>query len=269
MLQKWLWLPPLASEHGQRVDELNLLVHLLMLVLFVGWIAYFLYAVVRFRASRSPVASYVGAKGKASNVVEIGVVVAEAVLLLGFSIPIWMERVEAFPNEKESTVVRVIGEQFAWNSHHPGPDGVFGRTDVKLIDLQTNPLGLDRTDAHAKDDIVLVGQLVLPAGKPAILHVTSKDVIHGFTLTEMRVKQDAVPGMSIPVHFVPKFTTEEMRRNTGNEKFQYEISCAQLCGLGHYRMRGFLTVQTPEEFQAWIEEQEKQLAGAEEGGFWQ
>jgi cytochrome c oxidase subunit 2 len=269
MIEKWLWLPPLASEHGARVDELNLWVHLLMLVLFVGWSVYFLYVLYRFRASRNPLASYAGAKGKASNFVEGGVVLAEAVLLLGFSIPIWMERVEKFPDAQEATVVRVVGEQFAWNAHYPGPDGVFGRTDVGRIDLQTNPLGLDREDPHARDDVVLVGELVLPARKPAIIHLRSKDVIHSFFLPEMRIKQDAIPGMSIPVHFVPKYTTDEMRRRLGNDRFRYEIGCAQLCGLGHYRMRGFLTVLAPEEFDAWMAEKQRELAATAEESFWQ
>lgn len=269
MLQKWLWLPPLASEHGMRVDELNLWVHLLMLVLFVGWSAYFLVVLYRFRASRNPVASYAGAKGRASNLVEGGVVVAEAVLLLGFSIPVWVERVEEFPDVREATEVRVVGEQFAWNAHYPGPDRVFGRTDAGLIDLQTNPLGLDRADEHAKDDVVLVGELVLPARKPAIVHVRSKDVVHSFALPEMRVKQDAVPGMSIPVHFVPTHTTQEMRRILGNDQFRYEIACAQLCGLGHYRMRGFLTVLAPEEFGSWMAQKQQELAAAGADSFWQ
>jgi cytochrome c oxidase subunit 2 len=172
------------------------------------------------------------------------------------------------PPEHESVVVRVVGEQFAWNIHYPGPDGAFGRTDISRIDLQTNPLGLDRSDPAAKDDITTINQLHLPVGVPALIELTSKDVIHSFALQEMRVKQDVIPGMMIPVWFVPTVTTEDMRERTGNPEFGYEISCAQLCGLGHYRMRGFMTIHTPEAFEAWMQEQQAQLTETEDT-FWE
>ena len=177
----------------------------------------------------------------ASTYVEVGVIIAEAVLLLGFSIPLWAERVNQFPAESEATVVRVIGQQFAWNIHYPGPDGKFGKTDPKLVDAQSNPIGLDRSDPAAADDVVTVNQLHLPVGKPAIIHISSLDVIHSFALQEMRVKQDAIPGMSTPVWFIPTVTSDDMKKRKGDEKWSYEISCAQLCGLGHYRMRGYVT----------------------------
>jgi cytochrome c oxidase subunit 2 len=95
------------------------------------------------------------------------VAVAEGILLIGFSIPLWAKRVEDFPPREQSVVVRVVGEQFAWNIHYPGPDGKFGKTDIAKLDLQTNPLGLDRTDPDAKDDVVTLNQLHLPVNKPS------------------------------------------------------------------------------------------------------
>ena len=128
-----------------------------------------------------------------------------------------------------------------------------------MIDVQANPLGLDRADPVAKDDVTTLNQLYLPANRPVILKLRSKDVIHSFGVPEFRVKQDAIPGLTIPIWFVPDVTTAEMRARTGNEAFQYEIACAQLCGLGHYRMRGFVTVVTPEEFQAWMDAEQAKL----------
>ena len=264
----WLGMPRLASAHGAELDRTMGLVHVLMLVLFVGWGLFFVYALLRFRKGRNPVASHVGATSKASTWLEGAVAVAEAVLLLGFSIPLWSARVDAFPARSEAVEVRVVGEQFAWNVHYPGPDGRFGKTDPARIDVQTNPLGLDRSDPAGKDDITTVNQLHLPVGKPVIVHLSSKDVIHSFALQEMRVKQDAVPGLSTPLWFVPTVTTEEMRRRTGKPEWNYEISCAQLCGLGHYRMRGFVTVETPEAYDQWIADQVAQLS-PEGGDFWQ
>jgi cytochrome c oxidase subunit 2 len=254
-MTEWLGLPRLASAHGGQIDALIGWTHIFMAILFVGWIGFFLYALVRFRQSRNPVADYAGVKSHRSTYMEIGVAVIEAVLLFGFAIPIWAARVDARPPDHEALLVQVTGEQFAWNVHYAGPDGVFGRTDIKLLDLQSNPLGLDRTDPAAKDDVTTLNQLYLPVNKPIVVRLRSKDVIHSFGVPEFRVKQDAIPGLTIPIWFVPTITTAEMRQQTGNPEFQYEIACAQLCGLGHARMRGFVTVQSPAEFQKWMEEQ--------------
>ncbi len=258
IMTAWLGLPPLASAHGGQIDGLIGWTHVFMLILFVGWGGFFAYALVRFRRSRHPVANYTGAKSHTSSYLEVAVAVVEAVLLVGFSIPIWAARVDRMPSASESLVVQVTGEQFAWNVHYAGPDGKFGRTDIKLIDLQSNPLGLDRSDPAAKDDVTTLNQLYLPVNRPIIVRLRSKDVIHSFNVPQLRVKQDAIPGLTIPIWFVPNVTTAEMRTRTGNPEFQYEIACAQLCGLGHYRMRAFVTVQSAEDFQKWMEEKVKE-----------
>ena len=259
MMTHWLGLPALGAAHGAQIDGLIGWTHIFMFVLFVGWGSFFAYALFRFRRSRHPVATYAGVTSHTSSYLEVGVAVVEAILLIGFSIPLWAARVDHIPLESEALVVQVTGEQFAWNVHYAGPDGKFGRTDIKLLDLQTNPLGLDRSDPAAKDDITTLNQLYLPVNKPIIVKLRSKDVIHSFNVPEFRVKQDAIPGFTIPVWFVPDVTTAEMRTRTGNAEFQYEIACAQLCGLGHYRMRGFVTVQTAQEFQKWMEAEEAKL----------
>jgi len=264
MIQRILNLPPLGSAHGGAIDDLTFYVHILMALLFVGWSAYFVVALVRFRAARNPQANPDGVKNHYSTYVEVGVIVAEAILLLGFSVPLWAQRVDDFPNPADATVVRVVGQQFAWNIHYPGPDGKFGPTSAALVDGQTNPIGLDRKDPAAADDIVTVNQLHLPVNKPAIVFVSSLDVIHSFGLKEMRVKQDAIPGLSTPLWFVPTVTTDAMRASLGDAEWNYEISCAQLCGLGHYRMRGFLTIDTAEQFQAWMDAEGKKQGGGED-----
>ena len=251
-MTEWLGLPRLAATHGAQIDNLIGWIHIFMLVLFVGWGGFFVYALIRFRRSRQPVADYTGVKSHTSSYLEVAVAVVEAVLLLGFSIPLWAARVDHAPPANEALLVEVTGEQFAWNVHYAGPDGKFGRTDINLLDLQSNPLGIDRNDPAAKDDVTTVNQLYLPVNKPIIVRLRSKDVIHSFGVPEFRVKQDAIPGLTIPIWFVPNVTTAEMRRRTGNAEFQYEIGCAQLCGLGHARMRGFVTVQSADEFDKWL-----------------
>ena len=254
----WLGLPALATVHGGQIDSLIGWVHVFMFVLFVGWGGFFLYALGRFRRSRHPVAAYSGMTSHFTSYVEVGVLVVELVLLFGFSVPLWAARDDRIPSEKDALVVNVTAEQFAWNIRYAGPDGTFGKTDIKLIDSQDNPLGLDRADPAAKDDVVTLNQLYLPVNRPIIVKIRSKDVIHSFNVPEFRVKQDAVPGLTIPIWFVPNVTTAEMRTRTGNPEFQYEIACAQLCGLGHYRMRAFVTVLPPDEFQKWLEDKVKE-----------
>ncbi len=240
------WMPVQASAHAAEIDHMTILVHWLMLVLFVGWGGFFLFVLVRFHRGANPRASYTGAKGKISKGLEVAVAVIEGVLLVFYAIPAWATRVTRFPSESEAVVVRVVGEQFAWNIQYPGRDGKFGRTDIARVTAD-NPLGLDRTDPNAKDDITTINQLYLPENRPALVHLSSKDVIHSFGLYEMRVKQDAIPGMTIPVWFVP------------TRRGEYDITCSQLCGLGHFRMRGFLTIQSDADFRKWLDDQEKEL----------
>jgi cytochrome c oxidase subunit 2 len=312
---RFFGLPLDASTHGPALDQMTAVVHWLMFVLFVGWGSFFAYTLFRFRKSRNPKADYVGVKSHISSYLEVGVAIFEAILLIGFAIPLWAERVNEFPSEADALTIRVVGEQFAWNIHYPGADGKFGRTDIKLVSAD-NPLGLDREDPDAKDDIWTVNQLNLPVNRPVIIRLTSKDVIHSFALPLFRVKQDAIPGEVIPLWFTPTMTTAQILEastkrvtislaDTTNTVLQAmvaradfagsdgtvvvskddpitaeairllvnagiteiavahptptEIACAQLCGLGHYRMKGFVTIQTEEEFKAWLEEEASYL----------
>ena len=249
-MQQWLGLPVAASTHAGEIDQMIVIVHWLMLVLFVGWGAFFLFVLVRFRKSANPKASYTGAKGKISKGLEVAIALVEVALLLFYAIPAWAKRVRDFPPESEAVLIHVIGEQFAWNVHYPGVDGKFGRTDPKLVSAD-NPIGLDRADPAAKDDITTINQLNLPVDKPIMIRLSSKDVIHSFGLYEMRVKQDAIPGLDMPVWFIP------------NRIGEYEITCSQLCGLGHYRMRGFVSVKSDADYRAWLAEEAKNLTATQ------
>jgi cytochrome c oxidase subunit 2 len=246
---KLLGMPVQASTHAAELDQMSVLVHWLMLVMFVGWGLFFIFVLFRFRKSANPKASYTGAKGKISKGTEVAVAIIEVILLVFYAIPAWAKRVKAFPSENEAVVVRVVAHQFAWEVQYPGPDGKFGRTDSKLVGSD-NPLGLDRRDPAAKDDITTINQLNLPVDRPVLVHLSSQDVIHSFGLFEMRVKQDAIPGMQIPVWFIP------------NRIGEYEIACSQLCGLGHFRMRGFLNIQSDADYKKWYDDQEKELQPA-------
>jgi len=251
-MEDLLNLPVNISKHGPQMDNMLGLIHWLMLILFVGWGIFFIYTLIRFRQSKNPIANYTGVKSKFSQYIEGGVVIAEAVLLVAFAIPIWAEIMTEHPDAKAAVTINVVAQQFAWNIHYPGADGIFGRRNIELVDEETNPLGLDREDSSAVDDIVTLNQLYFPVNKPVLINLSSKDVIHSFSLNEMRVKQDAIPGMSIRVSF------------EALETGKYEIACAQLCGIGHYRMRGFYTIQTEEEFNNWLDEEAELLNESDE-----
>jgi cytochrome c oxidase subunit 2 len=238
-MREWLGLPIAASAQAAQIDRTLILVHWLMLVLFLGWGLFFVYVLIRYRARHTTAIVPTNVQGRWATAVEVGVLVAEVGLLVFVSLPAWWARVNAVPSASESVVVRVVGEQFTWNVHYPGPDGRFGRTRVDLIG-PTNSLGLDSSDPDAKDDVTTVNDLHLPLNIPAVVYLTSKDVIHSFTLPQMRVKQDMIPGSMQMTWFTP------------TRVGQWEIVCSQLCGLAHYRMRGLYTVEPLDQFRVWL-----------------
>ncbi len=246
----WLNLSEPGSRHGEDVDRLLRGVHLAMLALFVGWMAYLVFVLWRFRARRNPRANPGGVKTYVFAAAIGIVILEEAVTLLGFAIPMWNKNVTEFPDEQHSTVIRVVAEQFTWNARYPGKDGQFGAQEMGLVSV-SNPLGYVPGDAAGKDDVVpplkdirvplepldVDGDGVQdvdgrgqPMFKPVRIHLTSKDVIHSFKVMPLRICQDAIPGMNIPIHFTP------------NREGKYLITCAQLCGNGHATMNGWLTV---------------------------
>lgn len=251
LLQEWL--PVNASEHGPALDSMTALVHWLMAVLFVGWALYFVYVLFRFRAGANPRASYHGAESHFSSYIEAGIAVFEVVLLVFFAIPAWADWVTPFDTEVEPLHVRVVAQQFQWNIHYPGADGVYGDTSLELIS-PTNPVGLDRNSIYGRDDIVTPNQLHLPVDTPIEIDLTSLDVIHSFFLPQMRVKQDSIPGLAIPVRFTATMATPEENAlpQCNASKSCWEIACAQLCGLSHFRMKGFYQIHSQESFDAWM-----------------
>jgi cytochrome c oxidase subunit 2 len=142
--------------------------------------------------------------------------------------------------------IEVVAKQFAWSFRYAGPDGKFGRTDLKLVsDSSGNPFGIDDKDPAAKDDVVSAS-IRVPAGRPIELSMIARDVIHNFFVRELRQKQDIVPGMVMPFKF------------QADKPGKYEVACSELCGLGHHQMRSVLEVMPPADFDKWIREQAAQ-----------
>jgi cytochrome c oxidase subunit 2 len=236
------WLPPLASDHGGGVDRM--LYYLLLSVggLYVagnGVLGYFVWRFSRQREATLRMASPRAERRWSLIPVVVMALIAEGgVIVLG--LPVWGKYYSTPP--ADVLTVEVTTEQFAWNVRYAGADRTFGRTRARLITLN-NPLGLDDADPASRDDIVLLNDIHLPVNQPVRIRLRSKDVIHSFFVPDFRVKQDAVPGMTIDVWFVPT--------KTGT----FELACNQICGFGHYTMRGLVEVVPPTDFENWLEEQ--------------
>ena len=250
--------PELVSQNGGDIDGLIIAVHLLMLVLFVGWIIYYFVALWKFRASNNPKADYKGVKTKTiTNSIEGVVIVAELVLVV-VATYFWNFYVNKTDDFSDDSVIRVTAEQFAWNARYPGADGKLGAQSKTLVS-GANPFGIDKTDPHGEDDVeVLKSDIVVPmkknkdgTSKSITIDLASKDVIHCFKVLPLRVCQDVIPGMRIPIHFRP------------TKVGRYQVTCAQLCGDGHARMKGALKVVDEAEWDEWYkaEIEKKKPAG--------
>lgn len=242
---EWMGMPENGSAHGGDVGHMIDIITWAMIALFVGWSIFFLFCLVKFRQKKNPTASYHGVKNHASTHLEIGVVIIEAVLLLGFALPLWSERTDDFGQAKKENAVRVraVGYQFGWKYHYAGADGKFGFIDRTLVSSPGDHC-LDPTDPNGFDDFVTT-ELKLPVNRPAIVQVTSTDVIHNYSIIPMRIQQDAIPGKDIPMWFTP---IKEMETS---------VVCGQLCGEGHARMVGTMSVIPQKEFNAFIDKQSK------------
>jgi cytochrome c oxidase subunit 2 len=172
---------------------------------------------------------------------------------------------------KDAMIVEVTGRQFGWIFRYPGKDGQFGKRYFRNIDPSNNSLGLvwvdnkemnQKADPAALDDIVQEQTMYVVKNRPVKLVIGSRDVIHDVGLPHFRMKMDAVPGIPTTLWFTPKYTTAEMREKTGNSNFQYEIACDQMCGNGHYSMKGVIEVVEEEEFDAWMAKQKPYYYGA-------
>ena len=225
------WLPDLVSD---RVGIDNAMwwslvvtgVVFIITNLLLGWFAY------RYQAREGVAAAYWHDNSRLEwtwTLVTAGIMLIFTVNALS----LWAQ--VTGPAPAGALVVEVTGQQFAWNVRYPGPDGVLGRTDYAQAS-QDNPIGLVADDPGSKDDIVLLNSLYLPQDRPVRVQIRSLDVIHSFFLPNFRVKQDAMPGMTIEIWFVPK------------QAGAYDLGCAEHCGLGHYRMRGKVHVVAAADF---------------------
>ncbi len=174
-------------------------------------------------------------------------------VLVVFGLKFWFKITSDAP--KDSVVVEITGKQFAWEMRYPGKDGVLGKKNYKKYNNPSgNILGVDFEDPESWDDLHTT-EMHIPVGKPVKLVIHAMDVIHDVGLSHFRMKMDAVPGIPTTMWFTPIYTTEEMKVRTGNPNFVYEISCDQMCGKGHFSMRGVIVVEKEADYKKWLAEQ--------------
>lgn len=237
------WLPPVASEHGVGVDGvIQYLLYTTGAILIIGAAAFmwFLWRFGRGKPTASPHTSARAERWWSLIPVILMALIAEVGVLMK-GLPVWGQVYGTPP--ADALIIEVTGQQFEWIIRYPGKDGVFGEYDPHRLDNTTNPAGLVEDDPAAADDVVLRNRLHLPVGRPIALQLRARDVLHSFSIPAFRVKQDAVPGIVLITQF------------TATVPGEYEIACAELCGMGHYTMGGTVMVHTAGEFAAWLDQQ--------------
>lgn len=242
-LAKNLWLPQLASEHGAGIDRMFRYLYATVGSLFIIGHALLGYFVWRF-SRQDKISFRLGTLKVERNwsvipAVVMAMIAEGGILVLG--LPVWGKVYDSSP-PPQSVTIDITAEQFAWNVRYAGKDGIFGRSDPKLITLD-NVLGMDPTDSAGKDDLLYLNDIYAPVNVPVHIRLRSKDVIHSFFLPNFRFKQDVVPGLTMDFWFVPT--------QTGT----FEIACTELCGIGHYQMRGLFHVLPQQEYQKWLSQQ--------------
>ena len=245
-----------ASDHGVLIDRmLYITIALTGIVFVITQVALFWFS-FKYQESDTRKAYYYPHNNKLELIWTVIPAIALTVLV-GFGLFYWFKITGEAP--KNAMQVEVTGKQFGWEFRYPGSDKIFGKKYFKNIDAaKNNPMGQLWDDPANQDDLWMEQEMHLVVNKPVKLIIGSKDVIHDVGLVHFRMKMDAVPGTPTTMWFTPKYTTAQMKEMTNNPEFVYEISCDQMCGKGHYGMRGIIIVETQEEFDVWLAKKKPQ-----------
>jgi cytochrome c oxidase subunit 2 len=251
-----------ASVEGEKIDEMFMITTAVTGLVFVITQFLLFYFSWKYQAKEGRKAFFFPHNNKL-ELIWTAVPAIFLTVLVVFGLKFWFRITSDAP--KGAMEVEIVGKQFGWIMRYPGKDNTFGKTYFKVIsDEGNNSLGQiwsDNENLKLKadpanfDDIVTTSTMYIVKGRPVKLIIGSRDVIHDVGLTHFRMKMDAVPGIPTTLWFTPKYTTKEMKERTGNPNFAYEISCDQMCGNGHYSMKGIIEVVTQEEFDAWMAKQ--------------
>ena len=253
-------LPVAATEMGERYDHMFNVTLAVTGIVFLLTQALLFWFAFRYQSTENRKAFYY-AHNNRIELIWTTIPAIVMAILVAIGLKHWFTITSEAPANAD--VVEIVGKQFNWIVRYPGADGELGKRDFRKINDANNVLGLDTTDRANRDDVVLEnGELHIQVGRPVKLIIGSRDVIHDVGLPHFRLKMDAVPGITTTLWFIPKYTTAQMKEITGNPSFVYEIPCSEMCGKGHYSMRGTVIVETREEHLAWLAKQKPYLSGA-------
>lgn len=239
-----------ASAEGKNIDTmLWITIAVTGVVFFITQILLFWFS-FKYQESDKRKAFYFTHNNRL-ELIWTGIPAIVLTVLVVFGLKYWFKFTSDAP--KDSQLVEITGHQFGWEIRYPGKDKLLGRKNYKLTDAaKSNPLGVDWADVASHDDIHVPTTMHVVVNKPVKLVINSQDVIHDVGLPHFRMKMDAVPGTPTTLWFTPIYTTAEMKVKTNNPDFTYEVSCDQMCGRGHYTMRGVIIVETQQEFDGWM-----------------
>jgi cytochrome c oxidase subunit 2 len=247
-----------ASEQGEKIDLMLYITIGITGVVFVITQILLFYFAYKYQEKDGQKAFYFPHNNKLELLWTTVPAIFLTVLVV-FGLRFWFKMTADAP--KDSIVVEVTGHQFAWDFRYPGKDGVLGKKNYKLYNIPNgNSLAVDFEDPESWDDI-RTSEMHIPVGKPVKLVIGAQDVIHDVGLPHFRMKMDAVPGIPTTLWFTPLYTTEQMKQRTGNPNFVYEISCDQMCGKGHYSMRGVIVVESEADYKKWLDGQKPEYFG--------
>jgi cytochrome c oxidase subunit 2 len=236
-LSPW-WLTPLASNWG-RMDDMMRLTLLVTGVFFVALNLFLALTLWRFRHRERPHAGHVAAYQPDHPRLERGLIVATTLGIAALLVPGLVVYAQYVTPPDDALQVEVLGQQWRWSYRLPGADGRFGRVDARFVSA-SNPFGLDPADAAGADNRLVPGEeLHLPLNRPVRVFLRSNDVLHDFFVPPFRARMNIVPGTVTSFWFTP------------TKLGRYEVLCAQLCGVGHYGMRGFVVVEPAADFERW------------------
>ena len=248
-----MMLPESASLEGRNYDQMMFITLCITGAVFLATHIMLFFFAFKYQAREGRKAYFYSHNNKL-EVLWTTIPALVLLVLVVFGLKNWMSITSKAPDN--ALVVEVVGKQFNFIVRYPGPDGVFGQKNFRLISDVNNPLGLDWNDKASHDDIIIeTGELHIIKDVPAKLVLGSRDVIHNVGLSHFRFKMDCVPGIVTTMWFTPTITSDEMKEITKNPNFVYEIACSEMCGKSHFSMRGTVIVQTQEDYDTWIKEQ--------------
>ena len=253
-----------ASDHGEKIDSMLYITLAITGVVFVITQVLLFWFAFKYQYSEKRKPYYY----PHNNKLEVIWTVIPAIfltVLVGFGLYYWFKITGAPP--KNALQVEITGKQFSWIARYPGKDKIFGKKYFRNIsDDKNNPLGMLWDDKAGQDDIVVTGNdIYIVKGVPVQMIIHARDVVHDVGLAHFRMKMDAVPGTPTTMWFTPLYTTAEMKVKTNNPDFQYELSCDQMCGSGHYSMKGIVHVVEQMEFDLWMAKQKSAYSEIQSG----